>query len=72
MRDYLKALVQSSYSVPAMKTAAIVGTVLFLINHGVAIWNSQMTLGRWVSGAFTYVVPYAVHVFGQFTARRGQ
>ena len=72
MRDYLKALVQSNYRIPAMKTAAFVGTALFLINHGVAVWHSEMTLGRWVSGGFTYLVPYAVHVYGQFTVRRRQ
>lgn len=54
----------------ALKVAAIVGTVLFIINHGAALTQGKMTRSRWLSGLLTYLVPYAVNIHGQYVSRQ--
>lgn len=66
---YMQALVSPKYRGSAIKVAAIVGSLLLVINHGEAILNHQMTLRRWLSASFTYLVPYAVNVHGQYSQR---
>jgi hypothetical protein len=46
--------------VRALCFAVGIGTLLGLLNHGYAIWQSEMTVGRWASLGLTYLVPYAV------------
>ncbi len=52
-----------------VKTALLVGSVLFMINHGSAVVRQQMTRDRWISGALTYCMPYLVNVYGQYASR---
>ncbi len=40
----------------ALKVAAIVGSILFVINHGSALVQGKMTRDRWISGLLTYLV----------------
>ena len=49
----------------AFKVALIVGTILFVINHGSTLIKGKMTKQRWISGILTYLVPYAVNIHGQ-------
>jgi hypothetical protein len=53
-----------------VKTALFVGSLLFLINHGPALLRGEMTHERWVSVVLTYVMPYLVNVYGQYSYRR--
>jgi hypothetical protein len=53
----------------ALKVSLIVGSVLFLVNHGAAVIEGEMTTERWLSAAITYLVPYTVSVHGQYVAK---
>lgn len=53
----------------ALKVSALVGSILFSINHGSALIKGQMTSDRWLSGGLTYIVPYLVSIHGQCTSR---
>ncbi|NET84064.1 MAG: hypothetical protein F6J94_19725 [Moorea sp. SIO1F2] len=56
----------------ALRVALVVGSVLFVINHGSAILQRQMNRERWISGGLTYIVPYLVNIHGQYTIRSRQ
>jgi hypothetical protein len=51
----------------AIRVALVVGSILFLINHGSAIVRGEMSRDRWMAGLFTYLIPYTVSVHGQYT-----
>ncbi|MGF1538835.1 MAG: nitrate/nitrite transporter NrtS [Pleurocapsa sp.] len=53
----------------ALKVSALVGSILFTINHGSALIKGQMSRDRWLSGGLTYIVPYCVSIHGQYTSR---
>lgn len=41
-------------------TAAVVGTVLFVINHLDTVLGGQATTATWVKTGITYLVPFCV------------
>mgnify|MGYP006865005302 CR=1 FL=1 len=49
----------------ALKVALIVGSILFIINHGKAFYEGSMTIARWVSVFLSYLVPYCVYIVGR-------
>jgi hypothetical protein len=65
--DYLQNLANPQYRQSAVKVALLVGTVLFLLNHGNALLQGTMNQQRWISGLLTYFVPYCVNVHGQWS-----
>ena len=56
----------------ALRVAVIVGSVLFMVNHGNAAVNGKMSRDRWLAAVLTYLVPYTVSVHGQFSAHNKQ
>jgi hypothetical protein len=72
LRGYGRALVAPTYRPTALRVALVVGSLLLMINHGQALMRGQMTCDRWWAALLTYVVPYAVNVHGQYSARRSQ
>ena len=54
----------------AFKVALIVGTLLFAINHGVAVYEGEMTSARWFSVGLSYLVPYCVYIIGKVSNLR--
>ena len=50
--------------------AAIVGTLLFLINHGDEVLSGHATPLVWIKVAVTYLVPFCVANFGILVATR--
>ncbi|EDX77521.1 hypothetical protein MC7420_2845 [Coleofasciculus chthonoplastes PCC 7420] len=56
LKDYCAALVDENLMPTALKVAAMVGSILFLINHGSAVVQGKMTRDRWISGLLTYLV----------------
>ena len=66
---YLQALVDRQLDPTALKVALVVGSILFVINHGAAVVKGNMTCGRWLSGLLTYLVPYCVNIHGQYISR---
>ena len=69
IRGYLKALVTPSMARRAVRVALVIGTLLFVINHGAAVRSGTMTPSRWISVGLTYLVPYAVSIHGQYMGR---
>jgi hypothetical protein len=70
LKDYLLCLFDPQMAPMAVKVALMVGSILFVINHGSALLGGTMTPGRWSSALLTYVVPYGVNIHGQYSARR--
>jgi len=69
LKDYCAALVDKNLMPTALKVAAVVGSILFMINHGSAVVQGKMTRDRWISGLLTYLVPYGVNIHGQYINR---
>jgi hypothetical protein len=67
-----RAWVSPVFRSTALKVSMIVGSVLFVVNHGAAAIEGAMTIERWLSAAVTYLVPYTVSVHGQFVAKLRQ
>ena len=67
---YLGSLSNPMMGASALKVALVVGSVLFLINHGAAVAQGKMSRGRWVSAFITYCVPYRVNIHGQYVAQK--
>jgi hypothetical protein len=53
----------------ALKVALVVGSALFVINHGAAFVKGQMNRDRWICASLTYLVPYIVNIHGQYISR---
>ena len=51
-------------------TAAVVGTLLITINHGPAILNRDVTMGRVFQMILTVLVPYSVSTISSVATRR--
>lgn len=68
-QGYLRALVNPKLMSTSLRVAALVGSVLFVINHGAAFKQGEMTRGRWLSAGLSYLVPYAVSIHGQYVSR---
>lgn len=54
----------------ALRVSTVVGSVLFLINHGSAVMAKEMNRSRWLSAGLTYIVPYCVSIHGQCSGRK--
>jgi len=70
MKAYSKALFDPKFAPTAIKVAVVVGSVLFIVNHGSALAKGEMTKTRWLSGLISYLIPYGVNIHGQFTSSR--
>jgi hypothetical protein len=68
--SYFQSLVDPELAPTALRVALIVGSLVFLINHGWAMLHGQMTPSRWISGVLTYAVPYMVNIHGQYIRRK--
>lgn len=69
MSRFIQALLDPKLAPTALRVALIVGSILFAINHGAALVKGEMTRNRWLSGLFTYLVPYSVNIHGQYISR---
>ena len=70
IKEYLGSLFDQEFMPTGVKTALVVGSLLFLINHGAAFWRGEMNLERWASALLSYLMPYLVSVYGQYAYRR--
>jgi hypothetical protein len=70
LKEYLGSLVDGEFMPTGLKTALVVGSLLFIINHGLALSRGEMTAERWGSVSITYLMPYLVNVYGQYSYRR--
>ena len=72
LQKYLLSLKDRELMPTAIKVAMVIGSVLFVINHGYAFMHHEMTRVRWISAIITYLIPYSVNIHGQFLARSRQ
>lgn len=70
IKEYLGSLFDQEFISTGLKTALIVGSLLFLINHGAAFSRGEINRERWISVFFNYLMPYLVSVYGQYAYRR--
>lgn len=70
VRQYLFSLFDRQLMPTAFKVSLIIGSLLFAINHGWALFTGKMTSERWISAILTYIVPYMVNIHGQFIGRK--
>jgi hypothetical protein len=68
-RKYVTSLFDPVHAISAGKVAVVVGTILFVINHIVALFHHEMTLHRWVSALLSYLVPFMVSMHGRSSVR---
>lgn len=69
MKGFVQALFDPKLAPTALRVSLVVGSVLFAINHGVALAKREMTRNRWLSGLTTYLVAYSVSIHGQYSRR---
>ena len=65
MRVFGIANANSHALITALRVAVVVGSLLFIINHGEAVVNKKMNRSRWISGMLTYCIPFLVSLHGQ-------
>ncbi len=70
LKGFFVSLVDPEFLPTGIKTAVLVGSALFLINHGPALFRGEMSQERWFSVVLTYCMPYLVNVYGQYSYRR--
>ncbi len=70
VKGYIASLFDRELIPTGLRTAAFVGTMLFAINHGPALVRGNMDRERWLSAIATYIMPYLVSVYGQYSYRR--
>ena len=70
IKEYLGSLFDQEFMPTGLKTALVVGSLLFLINHGAAFWRGEMNHERWISALLSYLMPYLVNIYGQHAYRR--
>ncbi|PSO49812.1 MAG: hypothetical protein BRC33_05500 [Cyanobacteria bacterium SW_9_44_58] len=68
--EFGQALVNRKFAPSALRVALIIGTLLFVINHGSALVQGKMSRSRWGSAMLTYLVPYAVNIHGQLMSQK--
>jgi hypothetical protein len=66
IKGYFASLIEPKFVPTALKVAVVVGSILFMINHGHALLIGKMGRDRWISAMLTYVVPYFVNIHGQY------
>jgi hypothetical protein len=67
-KGYFASLIEPTLVPTALKVALIVGSILFVINHGSAVLQGEMSRDRWISAGITYLVPYFVNIHGQYVS----
>ncbi len=66
IKGYFASLRDPKFVPTALKVAVVVGSILFVINHGHALLKGKMERDRWISAGLTYLVPYFVNIHGQY------
>jgi hypothetical protein len=70
LQEYCLCLINKQMMPTAIRVALVVGSLLFIINHGSAFLSGKMNGDRWLSVGLSYLVPYGVNIHGQFISRR--
>ncbi len=68
LQKFCGSLVNPKFVPTGLKVALVVGSILFLVNHGNALVQGQMSRDRWIAAILTYCVPYMVSIHGQHSS----
>jgi hypothetical protein len=68
MKSWLDVALGADVVGRSLKVAAIVGTILALINYWDRLIPYSLDLNAWVKIAMTYCVPYCVSSYGSVSA----
>lgn len=68
-KEYCLCIFNQKMMPTALKVSVVVGSILFVINHGSALVKGQMNRDRWISAGITYLIPYMVNIHGQYVSR---
>ena len=68
LKGFGASLVNPNYAPLGIKVAIVVGSILFTINHGTTLIKGKMNQERWISATISYLVPYMVCIYGQYTS----
>lgn len=66
LKEFSASLVNPNYAPLAFRVAIVVGSILFVINHGTTLVQGKMNRERWISAGISYLVPYMVCIHGQY------
>ena len=66
IKGYFASLIEPKFAPTGLKVAIVVGSILFIINHGHALLKGKMERDRWISAGLTYLIPYFVNIHGQY------
>jgi hypothetical protein len=69
-REALRVVTYRPHLIRTVLTAAVVGTILFLINHLDTVLAGVATPETWVKTGITYLVPFAVANIGLLVGAR--
>jgi hypothetical protein len=78
LKEYGLCLVNQQMMPTGLKVSIVVGSILFIINHGSAVVGGKMNRDgakhtpdgdRWISVGVTYLIPYMVNIHGQYVSR---
>jgi hypothetical protein len=69
LKEYGLCLVNQEMMPTGLKVSVVVGSILFIINHGSAVVGGEMNRDRWISAGVTYLIPYMVNIHGQYVSR---
>lgn len=69
LKEFCLCLFNQEMMPTALKVSAVVGSILFVINHGSAVFKGEMDRERWIAAGLTYLIPYTVNIHGQFVSR---
>jgi hypothetical protein len=68
LQKFCGSLVNPKFVPTGLRVALVVGSILFFVNHGNALFQGQMNRDRWISAILTYCVPYMVSIHGQYSS----
>ena len=72
MTEWLRLAASRSVVQRAFTVASVVGTVLVTINHGDALLQGDLSLGRALRIVLTVLVPYCVSTYSSVSVMREQ
>ena len=70
MVEWLRLACDASVVRRALGYAVVVGAILIAVNHGVAILNGDVEMGRLIQMGLTVLVPYLVSTFSSVGVMR--
>lgn len=58
--EAVRVMTHSRHLFRTLLTAAVVGSILFMINHLDTVLHGAATTGTWIKTGITYLVPFTV------------